>query len=115
MKYIIAIIRPNRLEAVKKALSGIEVFRLTVSSVEGVGRQKAYTEIYRGKEYEINFVGKTKLEIAVNDQFAEPTINAIVTAARNGKGGQVGDGKIFILPLEDVVRIRTGERGGEAI
>jgi nitrogen regulatory protein P-II 2 len=115
MKYIIAIIQPARLEAVKKALSKIEVFRLTVTEAEGVGRQKGHTEIYRGHEYEINFVRKTKLEIAVNDEFVEPTIEAIATAAKNGKGGQVGDGKIFILPLEDVMRIRTGERGGEAI
>jgi nitrogen regulatory protein P-II 2 len=115
MKYIIAIIQPNKLNAVKKALSGIEVFRLTVSSAEGVGRQKGHTEVYRGHEYDINFVEKTKLEIAVNDQFAEPTIKAIISSARNGKDGQVGDGKIFILPLEDVVRIRTGERGSEAI
>ncbi|HUI92536.1 MAG TPA: P-II family nitrogen regulator [Chitinivibrionales bacterium] len=114
MKYVIAIIQPVRLEAVKKALSGIEVFRLTVSNVEGVGRQKGHTEIYRGHEYEINFVGKVKLEIAVNDEFLEPTIQAIASSARNGKG-QVGDGKIFVLPLEDVMRIRTGERGKEAI
>jgi nitrogen regulatory protein P-II 2 len=115
MKYIIAIIQPSRLEAVKKALSGIEVFRLTVSTVEGVGRQKGHTENYRGHEYDINFVGKVKLELAVNDKFVEPTIDAIVAAAKNGKDGQVGDGKIFILPLEDVVRISTGERGSEAI
>jgi nitrogen regulatory protein P-II 2 len=115
MKYIIAIIQPSKLEAVKKALSGIEVFRLTVSSVEGVGRQKGHTEIYRGHEYEINFVGKTKLEIAVNDEFLEPTIEAIAKAARNGKDGHIGDGKIFILPLEDVMRIGSGERGPVAI
>jgi nitrogen regulatory protein P-II 1 len=115
MKYIIAIIQPTRLEAVKEALSHIEVFRLTVSDAEGVGRQKGHTEIYRGHEYKISFIRKTKLEIAVNDQFLEPTIEAITTAARTGKEGQIGDGKIFVLPLEDVLRIRTRERGSEAI
>ena len=115
MKYIIAIIQPTRLEAVKEALSHIEVFRLTVSDAEGIGRQKGHTEIYRGHEYKINFVRKTKLEIAVNDQFLEPTIEAITKAARTGEEGKIGDGKIFVLPLEDVLRIRTRERGSEAI
>jgi nitrogen regulatory protein P-II 1 len=115
MKYIIAIIQPYRLEEVKKALSKIEVFRLTVSNVEGVGRQKGYVEIYRGKEYEINLINKVKLEIAVNDEFVEPTINAIINSAKKNGKGEVGDGKIFILPLEDVIRIRTNERGKDAI
>jgi nitrogen regulatory protein P-II 2 len=115
MKYIIAVIQPSRLEAVKEALSKVEVFRLTVSDVQGLGRQKGHTEIYRGHEYEVNLVRKVKLEIAVNEEFVEPTIEAIIRGARTGGEGKIGDGKIFVLPLEDVLRIRTGERGGEAI
>ena len=115
MRYIIAIVQPSRLEAVKEALSKFEVFRLTVSDVQGLGRQKGHTEIYRGHEYEVNLVRKVKLEIAVNEDFVEPTVEAIIKGARTGEEGRIGDGKIFILPLDDVVRIRTGERGGEAI
>lgn len=115
MKYIIAIVQPSRLEAVKEALSKVEVFRLTVSDVQGLGRQKGHTEIYRGHEYQVNLVRKVKLEIAVNEEFVDPTIEAIIRGARSGPEGKIGDGKIFILPLEDVIRIRTGERGGEAI
>jgi nitrogen regulatory protein P-II 1 len=114
MKYIIAIVQPSRLEAVKEALSKVEVFRLTVSDVQGLGRQKGHTEIYRGHEYQVNLIRKVKLEIAVNEEFVEPTIEAIIRGARTGEG-KIGDGKIFILPLEDAIRIRTGERGGEAI
>jgi len=115
MRYIIAIIQPSRLEAVKESLSKVEVFRLTVSDVQGLGRQKGHTEIYRGHEYEVNLVRKVKLEIAVNEEFVEPTVEAIIRGARTGDEGSIGDGKIFILPLDDVIRIRTGERGGEAI
>jgi nitrogen regulatory protein PII len=115
MKYIIAIIQPTRLAAVKDALSTIEVFRLTISDVQGCGQQKGHTEVYRGHEYHISFIQKVKLEIAVNDEFAEPTIEAIAQAARTGEEGKIGDGKIFVLPLEDVMRIRTKERGKEAI
>ncbi len=115
MKYIIAIIQPTRLETVKEALSHIELFRLTVSDVQGVGRQKGHTETYRGHEYQINFIRKVKLEIAVDDEFVEQTIQAIADAARSGPEGKIGDGKIFVLPLEDVMRIRTRERGSEAL
>jgi nitrogen regulatory protein P-II 1 len=115
MKYIVAIIQPSRLEAVKEALSTIEVFRLTVTEAQGIGRQRGHTEVYRGHEYQINFVRKVKLEIAVDDKYVEPTIEAIVNAARSGAEGKIGDGKIFIMPLEDVVRIRTRERGSEAL
>ena len=115
MKYIIAIVQPSRLEAVKEALSKVEVFRLTVSDVQGIGRQKGHTEVYRGHEYQVNLIRKVKLEIAVNEKFVEPTIEAIIKGGRTGEEGKIGDGKIFILPLEDVVRIRTGERGSEAI
>ena len=115
MKYIVAVIQPSRLEAVKQALSKVEVFRLTVSDVQGLGRQKGHTEVYRGHEYQVNLIRKVKIEIAVNDEFAEPTIDAIIEAGRTGPDGKIGDGKIFVLPLEECVRIRTGERGGEAI
>jgi len=115
MKLIIAVIQPAKLEAVKDALSEVEVFRLTVSDVQGFGRQKGHTEVYRGHEYTVNLLRKVKLEIAVNEDFVEPTINAIVRAGKTGDDGRIGDGKIFVLPLEDVVRIRTGERGGEAV
>ena len=115
MKYIIAIVQPSRLEAVKEALSKVEVFRLTVSDVQGLGRQKGHTEVYRGHEYEVSLIRKIKLEIAVNDEFLEPTIEAIRSGGRSGPEGKIGDGKIFVLPLEDAVRIRTGEQGGDAI
>ncbi len=115
MKYIIAVVQPSRLEAVKEALSNVEVFRLTVSDAQGLGRQKGHTEVYRGHEYQVNLVQKVKLEIAVNDEFVEQTIEAIVRGGRTGEEGKIGDGKIFVLPMEDCVRIRTGERGGEAI
>jgi len=115
MKMIEAIIQPSKLEAVKDALSEVEVVRLTISDVQGFGRQKGHTEIYRGHEYTVNLLRKVKLQIAVNEDFVEPTIEAIVKAGRSGEGGKVGDGKIFVLPLEDCVRIRTGERGSEAI
>jgi nitrogen regulatory protein P-II 2 len=115
MKYIIAIIQPARLEAVKEALSQIEICRLTVSDAQGIGRQKGHTESFRGHEYQINLVRKVKLEIAVDDIYVDKIIDAIADAARTGKEGHIGDGKIFILPLEDAVRIRTRERGSEAL
>ncbi len=115
MKYIIAIVQPSRLELVKEALSKVEVFRLTVSDAKGLGRQKGHTEVYRGHEYEVSLVNKVKMEIAVNDAFVESTIDAIVKGGRTAPDGKIGDGKIFVLPLEEVVRIRTGERGSEAI
>ena len=115
MKLIIAIIQPARLEAVKAALTEVEVFRLTVMDVQGFGRQKGHTEVYRGHEFTVNLLRKVQLQIAVNEEFVEPTVNAIIKGGRSGEKGESGDGKIFILPLEDCVRIRTGERGGEAI
>lgn len=115
MKYIIAIIQPSRLESVKEALSHIEVFRLTVSDVQGIGRQKGHTEVYRGHEYKINFVSKVKLEIAVDDKYVNSTVDAIANAARTGEQGKIGDGKIFILPLEECMRIRTREKGVDAL
>jgi nitrogen regulatory protein P-II 1 len=115
MRLIIAIIRPEKLEAVQAALNEREVYLMTVSEVRGCGRQRGHTEVYRGAEVQIRLVPKVKLEIAVNDNFVEPTIEAVVHAARSGESGAIGDGKIFVLPLEDCVRIRTGERGGTAI
>jgi nitrogen regulatory protein P-II 2 len=115
MKLIIAIIQPSKLEAVQQALSEVEVFRLTVLDCQGFGRQRGQTELYRGHEYKINLLRKVQLQIAVNDEFVEPTIQAIIRGGRTGETGQIGDGKIFVLPMDDCVRIRTGERGPEAI
>lgn len=115
MKLIIAVIQPSRLEAVKAALTEVEVFRLTVMDVQGFGRQKGHTEVYRGHEFSVNLLRKVQLQIAVNEEFVEPTVQAIIKGGRSGPSGEIGDGKIFILPLEDCIRIRTGERGGEAI
>jgi len=115
MKLIIAIIQPSKLEAVKEALTEVEVFRLTVMDCQGFGRQKGQTEIFRGHELTVNLVRKVQLQIAVNEQFVQPTVDAIIKGGRSGEKGEIGDGKIFILPMEDCIRIRTGERGPEAI
>jgi nitrogen regulatory protein P-II 1 len=115
MKLIVAVIRPDKLEAVQRALNENDVYLMTVSDVRGCGRQRGYTEVYRGTEVRVQLLGKLKLEIAVNEAFVEATIEAIVHAARTGETGQIGDGKIFVLPLDDCVRIRTGERGEQAI
>ena len=115
MKLIVAIIRPERLEPVKAALAKVEVFRLTVMDCQGFGRQKAQTELYRGHEFTVNLLRKVQLVIAVNEEFVEPTINAIIEGGQTGEKGEIGDGKIFVLRLEDCVRIRTGERGIEVI
>jgi nitrogen regulatory protein P-II 1 len=112
MKKIEAIIKPFKLDDVKDALSEVEVSRMTVSEVKGYGRQGRHTELYRGSEYVIEYLPKIKIEIVVNEEFVEKTIDAIIKAAKTGK---IGDGKIFVLPVEDVIRIRTGERGSEAI
>lgn len=115
MKLIVAIIRPEQLEAVQAALAAQDVYLMTVSDVRGCGRQHGYTEVYRGSEFEVRLLPKLKLEIAVNSAFVDATIEAIVHAARTGPAGTIGDGKVFVLPLEDCVRIRTGERGSAAI
>jgi nitrogen regulatory protein P-II 1 len=115
MKLIIAIIQPNKLESVKQALTEVEVFRLTVMDCQGFGRQKGHTEMYRGHEFTVNLVRKVQLQIAVNEEFVEPTIEAIIKGGRSTPQGEVGDGKIFVVPMDDCVRIRTGERGSEAI
>ncbi len=111
---IVAVIRPERLEAVKDALAEVEVFRMTVSDVQGFGAEEL-TVALGGRELAVPLVRRVKLEIGVNEAFVEPTVGAIVRAGRTGPAGSVGDGKVFVLPLEDCVRIRTGERGPEAI
>jgi nitrogen regulatory protein P-II 1 len=113
MKLIIAIIQPDKLDEVHQALIDAEIFRITVSRVTGHGQQED-PELYRGEEVSPSLLPKVRLEIAVNDDFIQPTVDAVLRAARHGDGA-VGDGKIFILPLEDCIRIRTGERGGSAI
>ena len=112
MKLIIAIIKPFKLEEVKDALTEIGVERMTVTEVKGFGRQKGHTEIYRGSEYTVDFLPKVKLEIAVADAVVSKAVETVVKAAKTGK---IGDGKIFVIPLDDVVRIRTDERGDVAI
>ncbi|MCP3696541.1 MAG: P-II family nitrogen regulator, partial [Planctomycetaceae bacterium] len=93
----------------------VEVFRLTVVDCQGFGRQRGQTEVYRGREFTVNLLRKVQLQIAVNDDFVDRTVEAVMAAGRSGEQGEIGDGKIFVLPLEDCIRIRTGERGSEAI
>ncbi|HEX5932516.1 MAG TPA: P-II family nitrogen regulator [Methyloceanibacter sp.] len=112
MKYIIAVIQPHRLEAIREALAGIGVQGLTVSEVRGFGRQKGQTEIYRGAEYVMQYVPKVKLEIAVDDAIADAVVEAVGAAARTGR---IGDGKVFVLDLEGAMRVRTGEMGADAL
>ena len=112
MKLIIAVIKPHRLDQVRDALTNIDVHGLTVSEVRGYGRQGGHTEIYRGAEYQVNFVPKLKLEVAVPEDLSERVVECIRYSANND---QIGDGKIFVLDLEQVMRIRTGETGNEAL
>lgn len=112
MKYITAIIKPFKLEDVRNAVGDIGVQGVTVTEVKGFGRQRGHTEIYRGAEYAVEFIPKTKVEIAVTDELAEQVVEAIAQAARTGT---VGDGKIFVFDLEQVLRIRTGEHGASAL
>jgi nitrogen regulatory protein P-II 2 len=112
MKYIVAIIKPFKLDEVKEAVGSLGILGLTVTEVRGFGRQKGHTEVYRGAEYAVNFVPRLKLEIAVADDVAERVVEVIQQAARTD---QIGDGKIFVLDLIDVVRIRTGESGEDAL
>jgi nitrogen regulatory protein P-II 2 len=115
MKMIVVIIRPERLEAVQAALAERDVYLMTVTDVRGCGRQRGFTEVYRGTEFRVRLLSKLKLEIAVNEAFVEAAIEAIIHAARSPETGQIGDGKVFVLPMDDCVRIRTGERGISAI
>jgi nitrogen regulatory protein P-II 1 len=112
MKKVEAIIKPFKLDEVKEALSSIGIQGLTVSEVKGFGRQKGHTELYRGAEYVVDFLPKVKLEIIVADESANQVVETIERAARTGR---IGDGKIFVMPMEEVVRIRTGERGASAL
>ena len=112
MKLVIAYIQPEKLVDVKQALYKKEVFKMSVTNALGCGQQRGYSETYRGVEIEVNLLKKVRLEIAVNDNFAEPTVEAIIEGARTGN---IGDGKIFVIDLPDCIRIRTGERSGAAI
>jgi nitrogen regulatory protein PII len=112
MKKIEAIIRPHLLESVKDALQALGVQGLTISEVKGFGRQKGHTEVYRGSEYKVEFVPKLKLEVVLDDELAEQAVEAVIKTARTGK---FGDGKIFIFPVDEAIRIRTGEHGINAV
>jgi nitrogen regulatory protein P-II 1 len=112
MKLITAIIKPFKLDAVKEALTNVGVEGMTVTEVKGFGRQKGHTEIYRGSEYTVDFLPKAKIEIAISDDMQDKVINAIANAAKTGK---IGDGKIFVTPLDQIIRIRTDEHGETAI
>ena len=114
MKMVTAIIQPKRLDSVRQALSEVDVTGVTATEVKGFGRQKGHTELYRGAEFTVEFLPKVKLEIAITDEQVEEVIETIVTACKIN-GGKIGDGKIFVTNLEQVVRIRTGETGPEAI
>ena len=112
MKLIKAIVKPFKLEEVKDALAEIGIEGMTVSEVKGFGRQKGHTEIYRGSEYTVDFLPKSMIEVAVTDDQADKVVDKIIESANTGK---IGDGKVFVLPIEDAIRIRTGDRGDEAI
>ncbi len=112
MKKIEAIIKPFKLEEVKEALDGVGIRGITVSEVKGFGRQKGHTELYRGAEYVVDFLPKIKLELVLPDSLVEKAVEAIVSAAKTGR---IGDGKIFIFPMDEAIRIRTGEKGEEAV
>ena len=112
MKKIEAVVKPFKLEDVKAALNGLGVAGMTVAEVKGFGRQKGHTEIYRGSEYVVDFLPKIKIEVVLADSLAGPAVEAIVKAAKTGK---IGDGKIFVSPVQDVIRIRTGETGEQAV
>ncbi len=112
MKLVIAVIKPFKLDEVREVITALGIQGLTVSEVKGFGRQKGHTELYRGAEYVVDFLPKIKVEIAVSDEMADKAVDAIIQAANTGR---IGDGKIFVLPIEEAIRIRTGERGSEAV
>jgi nitrogen regulatory protein P-II 1 len=112
VKKIEAIIKPFKLDEVKEALNSLGIKGMTVSEVKGYGRQKGHTEIYRGAEYVVDFIPKVKMEVVVQDEQVDQVIDTILKVARTGK---IGDGKIFVLPVERVIRVRTGETGAEAV
>ncbi|MGH2754387.1 MAG: P-II family nitrogen regulator [Actinomycetota bacterium] len=112
MKVVVAVIKPFKLDEVKDALEGIGIQGMTVSDARGFGRQRGHTEVYRGAEYQVDFIPKTRLEIAADDDQADEVVKAIVNAARTDS---IGDGKVWVIPAEQVVRIRTGEKGHDAL
>ncbi|HEY0812820.1 MAG TPA: P-II family nitrogen regulator [Pseudonocardia sp.] len=112
MKLVTAIVKPFVLEDVKGALEQIGVLGMTVSEVQGYGRQKGHTEVYRGAEYSVDFVPKVRVEVVADDTLADKVVDAVVEAARTGK---IGDGKVWVTPVESVIRVRTGERGADAV
>ena len=112
MKKIQTIIKPFKLDDVKQAMADLNVVGMTVTEVKGFGRQKGHTELYRGAEYVVDFLPKIKVEVAISDELVDKAVNAIVEAANTGR---IGDGKIFVLPVEETIRIRTGERGPDAV
>ncbi len=115
MKLIIAIVRPEAMEPVKESLYKQEIKMLTVIDVQGHGRQMGHTEVYRGREYQVDFLNKIELQIALPDDRVDVAIDAIMKGAKTGADGAIGDGKIFVLPLERAIRIRTGERDEQAV
>lgn len=112
MKIVVAVIKPFKLDEVKDALEGVGIQGMTVSDARGFGRQRGHTEVYRGAEYQVDFIPKTRIEVAVGDEQVNEVVKAIVTAA---KTDSIGDGKVWVVPAEQVVRIRTGEKGDDAI
>lgn len=112
MKQVTAVIKPFKLDEVRESLAEVGVTGLTVTEIKGFGRQKGHTELYRGAEYVVDFLPKVKIEVVVDDSVVEPVVDAIIKAARTGK---IGDGKIFVQEIEQVIRIRTGETGAEAV
>ena len=112
MKLVVAVLKPFKLDDVKEALKNIGVQGLTLTEAQGFGRQRGHTEVYRGAEYEVDFVPKIRVAVVVDDPQADEVVNAIVTTAATGK---IGDGKVWVIPVESIVRVRTGERGTDAI
>ncbi len=112
MKSVVAVVKPFKLEDVKNALQDIGVMGMTVTEAQGFGRQRGHTEVYRGAEYEVDFMPKIRVEVVIDDSMAEQVVNAIVESARTGK---IGDGKVWVSPVEEITRVRTGERGPDAV
>ncbi len=112
MKLVVAIIKPFKLDEVRQALTAIGVHGMTVTEVKGYGRQKGHTEVYRGAEYSVDFVPKVRVEVVADDALADKVVDAVVEAARTGK---IGDGKVWVTPVDSVIRVRTGERGADAV
>ncbi len=112
MKVVVAVIKPFRLVEAKDALRALGIGGMTVTEAEGFGRQRGHTEVYRGAEYEVDFMPKLRVEIIVEDELVEPVVDALLDSAKTGK---IGDGKIWVYPVEEVVRVRTGERGSDAL